>query len=36
VIRKVMGDLAAEGAEVTEPQLRARMDRSMAAAVSQV
>jgi hypothetical protein len=36
VVRKVMGDLAAKGAAVTEAQIRARMDELMAQAIMQV
>jgi hypothetical protein len=36
VLRKVMGDIAAKGAAVTEPQVRAKMDELMALAVAQV
>ena len=36
VIRKVMGDLAEQGAAITEAQLRAKMDELMALAVAQV
>jgi len=36
VIRKVVGDLAEQGAAITEAQLRTRMDEMMALAVAQV
>jgi hypothetical protein len=36
VVRKVLGDLTAKGIAMTEPQLRAKMDELMAAAVMQV
>jgi hypothetical protein len=36
VVRKVLADLTAQGVAVTEPQLRAKMDELMAAAVMQV
>jgi hypothetical protein len=36
VVRKVMGDLAAKGIALTEPQLRVKMDELMAQAVMQV
>jgi len=36
VVRKVMGDLAAKGVALTEPQLRAKMDELMAQAIAQV
>ena len=36
VLRKVLGDLTAKGAAVTEAQLRAKMDELMAQAIVQV
>ena len=36
VVRKVMGDLAAKGVALTEPQLRVKMDELMAQAIVQV
>jgi hypothetical protein len=36
VVRKVLGDLAAKGIAMTEPQLRAKMDELTATAVMQV
>jgi hypothetical protein len=36
VVRKVLGDLAAKGVAMTEPQLRVKMDELMAAAVAQL
>jgi hypothetical protein len=36
VVRKVMGDLAAKGVNITEKEIRARMDELMAQAVTQV
>jgi hypothetical protein len=36
VLRKVLGDLAAKGVAMTEPQLRVKMDELMAAAVAQL
>ena len=36
VVRKVMGDLAAKGVALAEPELRAKMDELMAQAVAQV
>jgi hypothetical protein len=36
VVRKVMGDLAAKGVALTEPQLRLKMDELMAQAIVQV
>jgi hypothetical protein len=36
VVRKVLGDLTAKGAAVTESELRVKMDELMAAAIMQV
>ena len=36
VLRKVLGDIKAKGVDMTEEQLRARMDELMAQAVAQV
>ena len=36
VLRKVLGDLTAKGISMTEPELRAKMDELMAAAIMQV
>jgi hypothetical protein len=36
VVRKVMGDLAAKGVALAEPQLRVKMDELMAQAIMQV
>src|SRR5258707_15493934 len=36
VLRKVLGDVKAKGVDMTEEQLRARMDELMATAVAQV
>jgi hypothetical protein len=36
VVRKVLGDLAAKGVALTEPQLRVKMDELMAQAILQV
>ena len=36
VVRKVLGDLAAKGITLTEPQLRVTMDELMAAAIMQL
>ena len=36
VVRKVLGDLAAKGVVLTEPQLRVKMDELMAQAIMQV
>jgi hypothetical protein len=36
VVRKVMSDITAKGVALTEPQLRAKMDELMAAAIMQV
>jgi hypothetical protein len=36
VLRKLSGDLTAKGAEISEPQLRAKMDELMAMAVLQI
>ena len=36
VVRKVLGDLTAKGIDMTEPQLRAKMDELMATAIIQV
>jgi hypothetical protein len=36
VLRKVLGDIKAKGVDMTEDQLRARMDELMAQAVAQV
>jgi hypothetical protein len=36
VIRKVIGDLAAKGVALTEPQLRVKMDELMAQAIIQL
>jgi hypothetical protein len=36
VVRKVMGDLAAKGAAITEAEIRAKMDELMTLAVTQV
>lgn len=36
VVRKVLGDLAARGVTITEPELRARMDQLLAEAAAQV
>lgn len=36
VLRKVLGDIKAKGVDMTEEQLRARMDELMATAVAQV
>jgi hypothetical protein len=36
VARKVLGDLTAKGIALTEPQLRAKMDELMAAAIMQL
>jgi hypothetical protein len=36
VLRKVLGDLTAKGIAMTEPELRAKMDELMAAAIMQV
>jgi len=35
-VRKVSGDLAAKGAAVTEPEIRAKLDELMALAILQV
>lgn len=36
VLRKVSGDLAAKGVNITEPQIRAKMDELMVQAVIQI
>ena len=36
VLRKVVGDLSAKGASVTEAQIRVKMDQLMAEAIAQV
>ena len=36
VVHKVMGDLAAKGAAITEPELRVKMNELMAQAITQV
>ena len=36
VVRKVLGDFTAKGVAVAEPELRAKMDELMAAAIMQV
>ena len=36
VVRKVLGDLTAKGIDMTEPQLRVKMDELMATAIMQV
>jgi hypothetical protein len=36
VVRKIMGDLAAKGVALSEPQLRLKMDELMVQAVAQV
>jgi hypothetical protein len=36
VVRKIIGDLAAKGVNITEKEIRARMDELMALAVTQV
>jgi hypothetical protein len=36
MVRKVMGDLAAKGIEITEQEIRAKMNELMAAAIAQV
>jgi hypothetical protein len=36
VVRKVMGDLLAKGVDITETEIRAKMDELMAQAIAQV